>query len=261
MKSNNIIGVTMARINVPPTRSNLLQLRQELQFARQGYEILDRKREALSTELIHLAHDAEELQQQVWKQLAFAYQALEKARLTMGQEHVEWASLAVNKTVEVELRVRGVMGVPIPMVDATGKPPEMAYSLGNTTAALDEASASFREVLSRIPELAEVETSVWRLANELRKTQRRVNALQHIFIPNYEETITYIVNLLEEHEREEIFRLKRLKMKAARSSVEPPGTEFDQPYRNLPGGGAGIIDEHPGDKLDISDYGKSGGSK
>ncbi len=208
----------MARINIPPTRSNLLHLKQELQFARQGYEILDRKREALSTELIHLAHDAETLQQQVWKQLAIAYQALDRAKMTMGQEHVEWASLAVNKTVEVELRVRGVMGVPIPMVDASGTPPKMPYSLGDTTAALDEASASFREVLGRIPELAELETSVWRLANELRKTQRRVKALQHIFIPNYEETIDFIVNLLEEHEREEIFRLKRLKMKAANSA-------------------------------------------
>ncbi len=207
----------MARINLPPTRSNLLHLKQELQFARQGYEILDRKRQVLTTELFHLAHDAETLQGQVWKQLAIAYEALVRAKMTMGQEHVEWAALAMNKTVEVQLRYRGVMGVPIPLVEASGGPPEMPYSLGNTTAALDEASAAFRQVLSRIPELAELETSVWRLAGELRKTQRRVNALQHIFIPNYEETIAFIVNSLEEHEREETFRLKRLKTRTAKT--------------------------------------------
>jgi V/A-type H+/Na+-transporting ATPase subunit D len=210
----------MARINLPPTRSNLLHLRQELQFARQGYEILDRKREVLTTELFHLAHDAEALQGQVWQQLAKAYEALVKAKMTMGQEHVEWAALAMNKTVEVQLRFRGVMGVPIPLVEGSGGPPEMPYSPGNTTAALDEASAAFRQVLSRIPELAELETSVWRLAGELRKTQRRVNALQHIFIPNYEETIAFIINSLEEHEREETFRLKRLKTRTAKA-LEP----------------------------------------
>ena len=213
----------MARINLPPTRSNLLHLKQELQFARQGYEILDRKREVLTSELFHMAHDAEALQQQVWKQLANAYEALIRAKMTMGQEHVEWAALAMHKTVEVQLRSRGVMGVPIPLVEASGGPPEMPYSPGNTTAALDEASAAFRQVLSRIPELAELETSVWRLAVELRKTQRRVNALQHIFIPNYEETIAFIVNSLEEHEREETFRLKRLKTRTARSIKQDIG--------------------------------------
>ena len=93
----------MSRINVPPTRSNLLHMKQELQFAREGFEILDRKREVLSTELVHIAHDAEVLQEQVWKLLAAAYEALEQAKLTMGREHVEWAALAVNKTVDVRL--------------------------------------------------------------------------------------------------------------------------------------------------------------
>ena len=100
----------MPRINVPPTRSNLLRLRQELDFAREGYEILDQKREVLITELIHLAHDAEVLQEQMWRLLAAAYRVLEQAKLTMGQERVEWAALAVNKTVDVQLRFRGVMG-------------------------------------------------------------------------------------------------------------------------------------------------------
>ncbi len=210
----------MTRINIAPTRSNLLRVKQDLQFAREGYEILDRKREVLTTELIRVAHDAEVLQEQVWKLLETAYRALEKAQLTMGREHVEWAALAANKTVDIDLKFRGVMGVPVPQIESRGGPQEMLYSLGDTNAALDEASAAFREVLVRIPELSMLVTSVWRLAGELRKTQRRVNALQHIFIPNYEETVIFIVSSLEEREREETFRLKLLKTRSTKKERE-----------------------------------------
>jgi V/A-type H+-transporting ATPase subunit D len=225
----------MTRINVPPTRSSLLRMKQELQFSREGYEILDKKREVLTAELIRLSHDAEKFQEQVWSRLAVAYRTLEQARLTMGQEHMEWAALAVNKTVDVQLKFRGVMGVSLPLIEAHGKPPEMPYSLGDTTAALDEASAVFREVLDSVPRLSELATSVWRLAGELRKTQRRVNALEHIFIPDYEETIAFIESALEEREREETFRLKRLKTRAAQPAVGPAIREFQQPYRDLTG--------------------------
>jgi V/A-type H+-transporting ATPase subunit D len=210
----------MAHINIPPTRSNLLRIQQDLQFARDGYEILDRKREVLTKELVQVAHDAEVLQEKVWVLLAAAYRALEKAQLTMGREQVEWAALATNKTVDVQLKFRGIMGVAIPVIEARGGPPEMAYSLGDTTASLDVASAAFREVLSCIPELSELITAVWRLAGELRKTQRRVNALQFIFIPQYEETVLFIKSSLEEREREDTFRLKLLKVRASHAESE-----------------------------------------
>jgi V/A-type H+-transporting ATPase subunit D len=210
----------MARINIPPTRSNLLRTRQELRFAREGYEILDQKRVVLAKELVRLANDAEALQEKTNKLLAHAYRSQEIAMLTMGREHVEWAALAVHKTVEVQVKHRGVMGISLPLIDASGEPPEMTYSLGDTAASLDEASAAFREVLSYIPELSRLVTSVWRLAVELRKTQRRVNALEFIFIPQYEETIRFIQSSLEEREREETFRLKLLKNKTSRSVEE-----------------------------------------
>jgi V/A-type H+-transporting ATPase subunit D len=223
-------------MNVPPTHSNLIRIKQALEFAQEGYEILDKKREVLITELMRVAHDAERLQREVWDTFEAAYQALERARLTMGQEHVEWAALAVHKTVEVDVKSRGVMGVPIPIVRAYGEPPEMPYSLGDTMATLDEASTTFRQVLDRIPELSESMTSVWRLARELRKTQRRVNALQHIFIPDYEDTVSFIESALEEREREETFRLKRLKTKTSVPTIGPPTREYGQPYRDIAGG-------------------------
>ncbi len=168
----------------------------------------------LAKELVRLASDAEKFEAQMNELMKNAYRALEIAMLTMGREKVEWAALAVHHTVNVEVKHRGVMGIPLPVIEASGEPPEMSYSLGDTAASLDEASSSFREVLIQIPELSRLLTSVWRLAMELRKTQRRVNALEYIFIPDYEHTITYIQNSLEEREREETFRLKMLKNKS-----------------------------------------------
>jgi V/A-type H+-transporting ATPase subunit D len=94
---------------------------------------------------------------------------------------------------------------------------KLLYSLSGTNAALDEAAAAFREVVIKAPQLSQLATTVWRLAGELRKTQRRVNALQHIFIPQYEDTVAFIVSSLEEREREETFRLKWLKTKMTKA--------------------------------------------
>jgi V/A-type H+/Na+-transporting ATPase subunit D len=218
----------MAKINVAPTRSNLIRMKKELQFAKEGYEILDRKREVLTTELVRVAHEAEVLQQEVWKLLGPGYSALQKARLTLGSDQLEWAALAASKTVDVHVKMRGIMGVAIPVIESSGEPQQMLFSPGGTNASLDEASATFREVLIRIPQLSMLVTMVWRLAGELRKTQRRVNALQHIFIPNYEETVAFIVSSLEEREREEIFRLKWLKTKLSRQASGSSDSE-DEP--------------------------------
>ncbi len=210
----------MPTINVAPTRMNLIRIKNELRFAREGYEILDRKREVLTTELVRVAHEADVLQKEVWKLLETAYSALERARLTMGSDHVEWAALAASKTVDVHLKLRGIMGVAVPVIEARGDLPKMLYSLSGTNASLDEAAAAFREVVIKTPQLSMLVTTVWRLAGELRKTQRRVNALQHIFIPSYEETVAFIVSSLEEREREETFRLKWLKSQMERTRAE-----------------------------------------
>ena len=210
----------MPRISVPPTRSNLIRMKKELQFAREGYQILDRKREVLTTELVRMAHDATELQKEMWLLQDQAYATLEKAQLTMGEEHVEWAALAAHKSVDVQLSFRGIMGVAVPTIKASGTPPEMPYSLGDTSATLDDAYANFRKVLEKVPELAQLVTAVFRLANELRKTTRRCNALQHIFIPEYEAIVAFIISSLEEREREDTFRLKLLKNRTEKAAAE-----------------------------------------
>jgi len=201
----------MAPLNIAPTRSNLLQMRTKLSFAREGYSILDKKREVLTGELLRIAGEAETLHQQAQSLIETAYGALKLARLSMGQERIEWAAMAVTHSVEINILERGMMGVPIPKVIAYGEPPAISYSLGDTSVALDESNKAFEKVLQIIPRLSELSVSVWRLTRELIKTQRRVHALEKVFIPQYEETILFIENTLEEQDREEIFTLKWLK--------------------------------------------------
>jgi len=245
----------MSRPRIAPTRSNLLRTRESLKLAREGHEILDKKREVLTTELMHVAHDATAIQKRVWELLEEAYQALEIARLSMGRERLEWAALSVNETVEVQITPHSVMGVVIPAVKAHGAPPEMPYGLGDTSVALDEAAACFRNVLAEIPALSETMTTVWRLARELQKTQRRVNALQYIFIPQYEETITFIESALEEREREETFRLKRIKSRVQRPTIGPPTREYEQPYRDISGGKSPVYRDIGGGKPTSHEFG------
>lgn len=201
----------MSRFNKAPTRSNLLRARETRTLASKGHDILDKKREVLITELMHIAHAAAQKQKEVWALLETAYQALAAARLSMGRELLEWTALSVDASVEVEITPHSIMGVVVPRVEAHGEPAKTPYGLGDTTVELDEAVARFQRVLAELPELAQLVTTARRLARELQKTQRRVNALEYIFIPRYNETIDRIESALEEREREEIFRLKRLK--------------------------------------------------
>jgi V/A-type H+-transporting ATPase subunit D len=213
----------MDRLQVAPTRSNLLKMRETLELAQEGHDILDQKREVLTSELLRVAHDATQLQEEVWDRLAEAYRALEMARLSVGREHLEWAALSVSETINVDITPHSIMGVVIPSAKSRGKPPETPYGLGDTTVALDEAVVAFRRVLEEIPLLAETVVTAYRLARELQKTQRRVNALEHIFIPQYRETANWIESALEEREREETFRLKVLKSRADESKRRAAG--------------------------------------
>lgn len=201
----------MSLINLPPTRSNLLQLKSSLVFAREGYTILDKKREVLTMELLSMESRAEEQQQKVAGLVEKAYRALELAWLTMGREKVEWAAISVSNATEVDVINHGLMGVPLPSIESYGSPPMLTYSLADTMAFLDEANRAYKEVLVEIPLLASLEVSVRRIAAELKKTQRRVNALERIFIPNFEETIRFIQDNLEEQDREEVFRMQWLR--------------------------------------------------
>jgi len=200
----------MPLLDVPPTKSNLLELKDQLAMARTGYDLLEEKREVLVSELLAIIDDAEYLRREVNQRLEAAFRALREAVVELGRDQVERAALACGAPARIEVRERSIMGVLVPLMEREVRELELQYGLLGTSARLDEALERFHQALEVILRLAETETTAWRLAVELRKTQRRVNALENIFIPQYEETIRYIESMLAEVERESIFQMKLL---------------------------------------------------
>ncbi len=198
-------------LDVPPTKSSLLELKEQLAIARSGHDLLEEKREVLVSELLHIIDDAEACRQRANDALAQAYRALREAVVELGRDQVRRAALACAAEARITLQERSVMGVPIPLLERQILELQPQFGLLGTSHTLDEALRRFHNALEVILRLAEVERAAWHLAVELKKTQRRVNALENIFIPNYEETIHYIEGRLEEAERETIFQMKLLK--------------------------------------------------
>jgi V/A-type H+-transporting ATPase subunit D len=201
----------MARYEVAPTRTNLLRLKEDLELAGEGYELLEQKREILVVELKGLTARAVEAQKNVDEELANAYAALREAQLAQGNSGVSFASRAVNVKTQINLRERRIMGVGIPMVSVGIEYNAPYYGPRATSVWTDEAVARFKAAIAAIGRLAESRISLVRLAREIQKTIRRVNALEKIFIPDYEETLKYIEDSLEEGEREAFFVLKLVK--------------------------------------------------
>ena len=204
----------MPRLPVPSTKSNLLRLNEELTFAREGRDLLDEKREILIMEIMGTLEDAHRERLAMENELAEAHKAFAAAKVLLGTENVRRAAFGIPSEASVDIHDRSVMGVAVPVVQVKWyKSEKPRYGFVGTTYALDKASKLFSTCLELLVELAEIETTLWRLATELKKTQRRFNALDNILIPEYSETVKYIQYTLEEKEREILFQLKRVKEK------------------------------------------------
>ena len=199
----------MPPLKLSPTRSNLHLVKQRLALARQGHRLLESKRDVLMLEIMRLIEDADRAQVEAQARFGRAYEAIEEARVAEGTERLRRFALAQPHGVELRITPHSVMGVAVPSVTYTVPPRRPLFGFGNSSVHLDQAELAWGDVLELIGELAEKVTTVWRLALELRRTQRRVNALENLFIPNYEVTLAYIQDTLEEKEREELFRAKR----------------------------------------------------
>jgi V/A-type H+-transporting ATPase subunit D len=198
---------------IPNTRAGLLTARQRLSVARRGFDLLDRKREVLIGEILAMVEEAEAVRNEAAERFGEAYQRLDVARAVMGTERVRRLALSGQRSVDVEITPRSVMGVVVPMVRYDVLKADLTYGSGTTSVVLDQAQLDWDAVLELIGRLAEKVTTVWRLALELRRTQRRLNALENLYIPTYAEAVTRIEQALEEREREEFFRAKRAKAK------------------------------------------------
>ena len=208
----------MARYEVAPTRTNLARLKSDLSFADEGYELLEQKREILVVELKRFTARAIEAQKRADEELAEAYAALKEAELASGLSGVASSARAVNVEADIKLRMRRIMGVAIPSARLDLKDTLPYFGPQATSVWTDEAIVRFKNALAAIAQLAEARISVIRLAREIQKTIRRVNALERVFIPDYRETIKYVEDSLEESDRESFFvtKLVRDRLEARR---------------------------------------------
>jgi V/A-type H+-transporting ATPase subunit D len=193
-----------------PTRSNLMKIQDKLEIAEEGYSLLDEKREVLIMELMDNVRGYKELEEEITEKLEEAYQALEKAILTNKEELID--NIGENiKSPDVNIRIRSVMGIPVPEIQLESEGEIRPVPLEFTDEYFDSAYKRFRELIEYLIEWAAKEALLWRLGNEINKTQKRVNALENMFIPDYRRKIKTIEESLEEEEREEFFRRKRIK--------------------------------------------------
>ncbi len=200
-------------VNISPTKSKLIETKRALSLAKEGHVLLDKKRNVLIREMMRLIDSAREIQDNMERVFAQAYESLQKANLSIGIEHVEEVGIAVEEVKNLSIRLKSIMGVEIPEISEISEEIAPSYGFVKTDANLDRAHKSFKKALSLIADLAEIETKVYRLAREIKKTQRRVNALENVLIPQYEETVKFIEAYLEETERDDFFRMKRLKQR------------------------------------------------
>lgn len=209
---------------VNPTRMELLSIRKRKKLAMKGHKLLSEKRDALVVQFFEIIKDRNTLRNKVNRELRTSYSVLVQAQMIMGQDRVWDAAGSIPDLGDVPIRSVNIMGVHVPKVEydaipsRTGQP---LYGYVDTSAKLDEACDKFRGLLMDILKLAEVEGTIERLAIEIEKTKRRVNALEHIFIPRLKATEKYIEMQLQEREREDFFRRKRIKaiMEAAEAAA------------------------------------------
>ena len=195
-----------------PTKGNLMLAKNSLVLAKQGYELIDKKRNILIRELMDFIEEAKGIQDEIDPTFTYAYNCLQRANIEHGINRVSQLANTVPIEDSIRIQVRSIMGTEIPKVryDEEAKT-TLTYSLGNTHESIDIARDAFKKVKILSLELSEVENSAYRLATNIKKTQKRANALKNITIPRYEQLVVNITNALEEKEREEFTRLKVIK--------------------------------------------------
>lgn len=200
-------------INMFPTKGNLIAAKNSLALARQGYDLMDKKRNILVREMMDLVDQASTIQTEIDTTFRAAYEALQQANIEMGIHMVQDIAKTVPVENTVKIKMRSIMGTEIPLVEYDKEASEGTpiYAFYSTRVSLDEAQKAFNRVKELTIKLSTIETSAIRLATNIKKTQKRANALKNITIPTYEAIVKNITNALEEKEREEFTRLKVIK--------------------------------------------------
>ena len=200
---------------VSPTRMELLYLRRREKLAEKGHDLLREKRDALIAEFFDVVGEVRDARKEAEEKLQEAFDYLILAQARLGVDEVRQLSLMTPQEISLEFSSRSIMGVNVPLLELQSElarnVTDRGYGFVDSSAAVDKSARSFEEALKKIIKLAELEEAVRNLAGEVEKTKRRVNALEYVMIPRLKTTRKYIQMRLEEMERENFTRLKKIK--------------------------------------------------
>ena len=201
--------------DIKPTRSELLKVKKSIKLAKSGHSLLKKKRDGMILEFFEILKKAKTLRQELVDEYIIALEKMNIARTLEGDLKIKSIAMAIKEIPDIKLITKNIMGVKVPKIESSEIKKaflERGYGIYNSSA-IDEAAAAYEKVVEKILLAAEVETSMRKLLNEIEKTKRRVNALEFVVMPRLDGISAFIRLRLEEMERENIFRLKRIKAK------------------------------------------------
>jgi len=213
----------VARLNVNPTRMEMTRLKKQLKTATRGHKMLKDKLDELMKQFLEIVKENKKLRQEAEKSLEAAYKSFIIARAVMSEEYMGEALMMPKQKVVVDVAKKNIMSVNVPVFDfksADSRSDIYPYGFAFTSGELDTAMESFSAAMEPLLRLAESEKTAQLLAQEIEKTRRRVNALENVMIPNYQETIKYIAQKLEENDRATTTRLMKVKDMIAKKAIE-----------------------------------------
>lgn len=202
--------------DVKPTRAEELRLKEQIELAESGHSILEKKRDSLIHEFMELAEDAKDTKSAVADQFVTAQRKLREAKALEGVDRLESIAAATEHEPTVEVESRNIMGVRVPRITSETVSTDIddrGFGLHSGSPAIDEAISAYEDLIAKVIAVAEQETALMKLLDEIDSTNRRVNALENRVIPETKDKLDYVSQYLEENEREETFRMKKIKEK------------------------------------------------
>ncbi|HYJ02687.1 MAG TPA: V-type ATP synthase subunit D [Nitrososphaeraceae archaeon] len=198
---------------VVATKIELIKIRRSMQISKMVHKILDDKREVLLKKIDEMIDEANKAREDIWDPLDDIYKAIFQSYLTLGNSVIQSLASSTPPSIAVDVHIKRIVDVKIPSLEVStkNKSPNLTYGFSDTNSSLDQATKLIRDILPGICKAAEYENAIFSLAKELEKTQKLINALEYVIIPQYQNALTFIKSTLEEREREEFVRLKKVK--------------------------------------------------
>lgn len=196
-----------------PTKIELIRIKRSLKVAKMVHKILDDKREVLLKRIDEMIEEANKAREDIWAPLETIYSAVFDAYMSLGTGTLESIAMLTPSGMEVDVNIRRIVDVKVPTLQVSTKNLEsLSYGFADTNASVDKAAKLIKNALPEICKAAEFENAIFSLAKELERTQKLLNALEYVVMPQYENSIRFITATLEEREREEFVRLKKVKV-------------------------------------------------